>query len=148
MYRLNDIMIHDNDNCTDACGTATILNCNIRKWRLNATALSLRRKFFMASLFKNPEILYTVHVHCLYRDVICKLSATLCICGKYKRTKCPEETDFPVLPLTKKKKKNSSSVRFVSSASLSCVRNDFRTVTNREDVLRWPGFCETPSILI
>lgn len=52
VYRLNDIMIHDNDNCTDARGTATILNCNIRKWRLNATALSLRREFFTKVPFK------------------------------------------------------------------------------------------------
>lgn len=61
VYRLNDIMIHDNDNCTDARGgtAATILNCNIRKWRLNATALSLRREFFTgaaAAPFINSKI--------------------------------------------------------------------------------------------
>ena len=129
MYRLNDIMIHDNDNCTDACGTATVLNCNIRKWRLNATALSLRRKFFMGEAFLKIQKYRTPYVQVasvVPRHVICKLSATLCICGKCKTNKMSrtEKTDFLISSLLKRKKKQFfHPIRFFSQ-----LRNDLRTV--------------------
>ena len=36
--------------------------------------------------------------------------------------------------LKKKKKWNSFSIRFVSSVNLGYVRNDFCTITNKEDI--------------
>ena len=40
-------------------------------------------------------------------------------------------------------KKNNSPILFVSSSSPNYVKNDFRTIANREDIFRWPGFRET-----
>lgn len=51
VYRLNDIMIHDNDNCADACGMATNIELQYSEMAPWCNGAKPSREFFIKGSF-------------------------------------------------------------------------------------------------